>query len=300
MKLPIVVGTLLLAAVSGWAGELQLQPARIGQGGVALLQYRGPRPSLAVARWNGRVIYLTPQAGGAEAIIGADLTLPAGNYPLTAAVTDARGMTRFLSAHLEVAAVPRQKERLRLPRAMVSPRKPEVLDRITREADQLRDLFRKASPGMQARSFSLPVTDPSGSGFGLRRILNGQPRSPHAGIDFHSPRGRRVRAAGAGRVAFAGALFFTGRTVILDHGEGLYTLYAHLAKIGCRVGQRLQAGQFLGTVGSSGRATGPHLHWGAKLRENRIDPSALVALTWKSLDSVKPAGNNENSASRGE
>ncbi len=299
MKLLVLVAVLLVAA-SGWAGELQLQPARVGQGGVVLLRYRGSPPTLAVARWNGRLVYLTPQAGGAVAMLGADLALPPGDYPLTVAVTDSRGETQFLSASIDVASVPRREERLRLPAPMVSPRKPKILARITREAALLRTLFSQESPGMITNRFLLPVNDPAGSGFGLRRVLNGKPRAPHAGIDFRSPRGRPVLAAGTGRVVFAGSLFFTGRTVILDHGEGLFTLYAHLAKLDCRVGQRLLAGEPLGTVGSSGRATGPHLHWGAKLRGDRIDPLALVPLAGKSLDSTRTAGNNENSASGGE
>jgi murein DD-endopeptidase MepM/ murein hydrolase activator NlpD len=296
----LLLAVVLLAAVSGWAGELRLQPARVGQGGVVLLNYRGSSPTLAVARWNGRLVYLTPQAGGAVAMLGADLALPPGDYPLILAVTDPCGETQFLSANIEVVAVPRKEERLRLPEAVVSPRKPKVLARISREAILVRNLFGKESFGMRAERFSLPVNDPTGSGFGLRRILNGLPRSLHAGIDFRSPRGRTVRAAGTGRVVFAGDLFFTGRTVILDHGEGLYTLYAHLEKVICRVGQELGTSEPLGMVGSSGRATGPHLHWGARLRGDRIDPLALVALSGKCLDSKRAASNNEIPALRGE
>jgi murein DD-endopeptidase MepM/ murein hydrolase activator NlpD len=116
------------------------------------------------------------------------------------------------------------------------------------------------------------------SPFGLRRILNGQPKSPHAGVDFRSPAGTAVRAAARGRVAFAGELYYTGRTVILDHGEGLFSLYAHLQTLACSPEAVLEAGTVLGTVGSTGRSTGPHLHWGVKLRGDRLDPLALTEL----------------------
>jgi len=116
------------------------------------------------------------------------------------------------------------------------------------------------------------------SPFGLRRILNGKPRSPHSGVDFRSSRGTPIRSAAAGVAVFAGDLYYTGKTVVLDHGDGLYTLYAHLESIDCRTGERLKDGDIVGKVGSSGRSTGPHLHWGCKLRGDRIDPLALVNL----------------------
>jgi murein DD-endopeptidase MepM/ murein hydrolase activator NlpD len=161
---------------------------------------------------------------------------------------------------------------------MVSPQKPEVLRRIERERRLLAELFsRQGTPPLWER-FVLPVEDPVGSPFGLRRVLNGQPRSPHAGVDFRSPRGRAVRASARGLAVFAGELYFTGRTVILDHGGGLFSLYAHLDSIGCREGELLDAGAVLGAVGSTGRSTGPHLHWGVKLQGDRVDPLALVGL----------------------
>jgi murein DD-endopeptidase MepM/ murein hydrolase activator NlpD len=112
----------------------------------------------------------------------------------------------------------------------------------------------------------------------LRRVLNGQPRSPHAGIDFRSPRGTPVKASAPGVVAWVGDLYFTGLTVVVDHGGGLYTLYCHLDRIDCSAGQILTSHEILGRVGSTGRSTGAHLHWGVKLRGDRVDPLALTSL----------------------
>ncbi|MDX1581455.1 MAG: M23 family metallopeptidase [Alphaproteobacteria bacterium] len=147
-----------------------------------------------------------------------------------------------------------------------------------RERERLDELFSGAGGAPLWQGFIRPVDDPLGSPFGLRRILNGKPRSPHSGVDFRSPRGTGIKAPARGRVVLVDDLFFTGRTVVLDHGAGLYSYYAHLEEPRCRTGETLAAGTVLGTVGSSGRATGPHLHWGVKLRGKRVDPLAVIAL----------------------
>src|SRR5207249_12080773 len=125
---------------------------------------------------------------------------------------------------------------------------------------------------------AFPTRRSSDLGFGARRIINGKPRAAHSGADYSAPRGTPVVAANAGRVALVGDYFFPGRLVALDHGLGLYTLYFHLDSVAVAEGDRVDRGQTLGTVGASGRATGPHLHFGAQLGGARIDPAALLAL----------------------
>jgi murein DD-endopeptidase MepM/ murein hydrolase activator NlpD len=107
--------------------------------------------------------------------------------------------------------------------------------------------------------------------------LNGEPKSPHSGTDFRSPLGRVVRAPAHSRVAFVGDLYYTGRTVILDHGSSVYSLYAHLLKPLCEAGQQIKAGQPIGKVGSTGRSTGAHLHWTIKIRGAKVDPLELLS-----------------------
>jgi murein DD-endopeptidase MepM/ murein hydrolase activator NlpD len=257
---------------------LSLSPQAVDSGGVALLRWEGTSPSQAVARFNDRVIYLSPTESGAAALLGTDVELPAGEYPITVAIVDHRGGTSIHHSALVVRETSRPVERLTLPEAMVEPLDPAILKRIGSERRMLAELFEVQDNPALWKTFSLPVSDPVSSTFGLRRILNGKPKSPHAGIDFRSPRGTPIRAAADGVAVFAGDLYYTGHTVILDHGEGLYTLYAHLEKVNCQAGERLDAGDTLGMVGSSGRSTGPHLHWGSKLRGDRIDPMALVEL----------------------
>lgn len=128
--------------------------------------------------------------------------------------------------------------------------------------------------------FRLPVAGARVSGvFGSQRILNGEPRAPHSGLDLAAPVGTPVVAAAAGVVSLAHPdMFYTGMTVMVDHGLGVQTVYAHLSRIDVKVGQRLAAGAPIGLVGQSGRATGPHLHWGASWLDRRLDPESLLAV----------------------
>ncbi len=289
---------LILAPVVVHAGDLTLVPPSIENGGVSRLRYLGEPPATAIARCNGKVIHLTPDAGGATALVGVDLDTSPGDYPVTVEVVDSSGHSALLETALQVRAATRPVERLTLPEAMVSPRDPEILRRIDRERAQIDQLLAGRSPAAAIPVFELPVPDPAGSVFGLRRVLNGQPRSPHAGLDFRSPAGRPVRVAAPGRVVFAGDLYYSGTTVIVDHGDGLFSQYAHLQELRCRVGQDLIQGDVVGIVGSTGRATGPHLHWALRLRGDRVDPLAVLALTGKILDSTHPPGNNEGPAGK--
>jgi len=270
-----------------FAGAISLSPTVIGNGGVALLRWEGEEPLVAVARYRDRLINLSPSPGGAAAFLGADVETPEGDYPVEVAVTDRKGRTSFYNFRLTVSDVERPVERLTLPPAMVTPKDPAILGRIERESILLKELFAGVTSKDFPETIRLPVADPVGSVFGLRRILNSQPRSPHSGVDFRSPSGTPVRAPANGKVVYTGDLYYTGKTVLLDHGEGFFTLYAHLDRITVSVGELLPAGKVLGKVGSTGRSTGAHLHWGGKLRGDRIDPLALYDL-WhrKNLDSA--------------
>jgi len=272
----ILLSLLLLLPLPVWAGELVLSAPVVAGGEAVLLQWRGDTPSFALARFNDRLYHLRPDVDGATALLGTDLDLPSGLYPVAAAVVDRRGETKFFELRLEVRRAQRPEERLTLPPGKVTPSRPAVLRRIARERARLAELFAGEKTEPLWEGFRLPVADPVGSPFGLRRILNGLAKAPHSGVDFRSPAGTPVYAAARGRVVLADDLFYTGETVILDHGEGFFSLYAHLQEILCRPGELAEAGAILGKVGSTGRSTGPHLHWGVKLRGDRIDPLALV------------------------
>lgn len=284
---------LLLSPVPASA-EWSLSPPAIDNGGVSLLRWRGEWPGAATVRFNGREFPLLPAADGGLALLGADLETASGRYPVTVAANGPAGPRDLATLTLEIRAPRRPEERLTLPPAMVEPKDAAVLRRIEREARRLANLFAREEEPPLWRHFTRPVDDPLGSPFGLRRILNGKPRSPHAGVDFRSPRGTPVRAPAGGRVVLADDLYYTGRTVVLDHGAGLFSLYAHLEEILCAEGERLAPATILGRVGSTGRSTGPHLHWGVKLRGDRLDPLAIVSIfgEGKALDSPSGDGNN--------
>ncbi len=159
---------------------------------------------------------------------------------------------------------------------MVDPDPQDVL-RIDAEQlliDAARDRFSPIPP--QTLRLRAPVQGRLSSPFGSRRVLNGQPRNPHNGLDFAAPTGARISAPLAGEVAGVGNYFFTGNTVFIDHGQGFVTMYAHLSHVAVTPGMRLAAGDLIGQVGATGRATGPHLHWAVYLSNVAIDPKLLL------------------------
>lgn len=126
--------------------------------------------------------------------------------------------------------------------------------------------------------FLRPTAGPLSSLFGFRRVFNGQPRARHSGLDIAAPVGTPVQAPAPATVVAVGDYFFNGNTVMLDHGGGLVTMYCHLDSTAVTPGQAVARGDVLGTVGATGRATGPHLHWTASLQDVRVDPLALMAV----------------------
>jgi murein DD-endopeptidase MepM/ murein hydrolase activator NlpD len=178
-----------------------------------------------------------------------------------------------------IALVPRQfpTRRLRVANQFVDP-PPQDLARIRVEADRLAAIFGTVTIPDRIEAFVPPVPGVAGSNFGTRSIFNGEERAPHAGVDFRGAVGTPVAAPAGGRVVLAEDLFFTGQTVVIDHGLGLYSLLAHLSRIDVMAGHDVSRGQRIGLLGATGRVTGPHLHWTVRLGEARVDPMRLLAL----------------------
>ena len=152
-------------------------------------------------------------------------------------------------------------------------------ERIARETAELNALWAASSPAkLWAGPFVRPVEDPANSAFGTRSILNGQPRSPHSGADFNSAIGTPIKAPNAGRVVLAGDRYFTGNTVMVDHGLTLFSLFAHLSEMAVHEGDTVKAGEVIGKVGATGRVTGPHLHWSVRVNGARVDPLSLLSV----------------------
>jgi len=177
---------------------------------------------------------------------------------------------------LEIAAKDFPEEHLSVAPKYVKP-PAEVEERLARERKKLRALYKVRRPVAEiGEPHVRPVPGDPTSIFGGRRIYNGEPRSPHPGLDLRAAVGTPVIASGAGAVVIAEDLYYSGNTVILDHGGGLFTIYAHLSEISVEEGQSVESGRAIGLSGATGRVTGPHLHWGAKIGNRPFDPTALL------------------------
>ncbi len=172
-------------------------------------------------------------------------------------------------------------ERLKVDPAKVSPSKTDQ-KRAAKEAREVRRIYADASahPGWET-AFQRPLDSAITSPFGNRRLFNGKLASYHSGVDFRAPVGTPVKASNSGKVRLAKNLFYAGNTVLIDHGAGIFTIYAHLSQIGVTVNESVAKGQVIGKSGRSGRVSGPHLHWGVKLNGQNVDPLQFMALLAK-------------------
>jgi len=199
-------------------------------------------------------------------LVGIDLATKPGTYRMSTGT-----ILRVLPKQFPV-------RRLTVSPEFVTP-PPEALAQIADDVKKTSAIWPRVTPRKWNGAFLLPVDDTATSSFGTRSFFNGQPRSPHTGTDFLSPAGRPIRAANRGMVVLAEPLYFTGNTVIIDYGDALYSLFAHLSELRVREGDQVEPDTVVGLVGATGRVTGAHLHWGVKLQGANVDPLTLVAAT---------------------
>lgn len=236
------------------------------------------RTDAVVMVWKGQEIPMREEPTGRFlGLIGIDLLEPPGEALLAVRATSG-GRTFRVDVKIAIRQGTFPVQELTLPKAMTQFDR-ETLERIRQEADRLGERFsRISSPPVWRVPFLPPVADFRPKGFGARRIINGEPRSPHAGVDVDLPAGTPVVAIADGTVAFAGEQFFGGNSVVLDHGGGVFSIYYHLRNSVVVEGRKVSRGEPIGAVGSSGRATGPHLHFSVRAAGGRIDPSLIVPL----------------------
>lgn len=207
-------------------------------------------------------------------LLGIDLDARAGNEQIL--VRRLGGREERLPVTVVTRVFP--EERLTLPREMVTPPK-ELEERILREQVLAAEVYRTSAHGqLWDGAFTRPLDNAAAGNFGRRRILNGIPKSPHGGQDYAAPAGTPVRAVAGGAVRLARDFYYSGLTLLVDHGAGLVSQYLHLEQTLVAEGDAVSAGQVIGRVGSTGRATGPHLHLGLRLFEQRVDPESLWGL----------------------
>ncbi len=240
-------------------------------GGVALVNfdYQG-QPG---ARFNEQPVMLLNTAKHQwTAVVGLALTLKTGSHTLHIGGDKGNKELTFEIHHKEYQAqyLTLQNEE------QVSPGK-AALERIGQEASIMRTAFRQWSAEAPMNlKLNYPVEGPLSGVFGSRRFFNNQPRNPHSGLDIAAPRGSLIGNPLPGRVIAKGDYFFNGNTVLIDHGQGMISMYCHMDEIKVSEGQQLNQGDIIGTVGSTGRATGPHLHWTISLNNTRVDPMLFL------------------------
>jgi murein DD-endopeptidase MepM/ murein hydrolase activator NlpD len=167
-------------------------------------------------------------------------------------------------------------EKLTVQPGKVKPKKKD-LERIKKEGGLIKRVYRTLTPKKYwTGNFVLPVQSEFTSPYGTKRIYNGMMTGSHQGVDLRAPTGTPIYAPAPGRVAFVYNMFLTGHTVVLDHGYGLFTVYAHLSRTDVREGQEIPTQHQLGLAGATGRVSGPHLHWGAIIHDVKVNPQALL------------------------
>ena len=277
----------LSPAVPACAADAAIRPsfsARALEPGEIVRVEVGAATSVAAmkGRFLGAELAFVPEPNPAEgrkswsawAVIPLDAKPGTGTYRLSA--TQADGSTVAFDGEIAIAVKVFPEQRLTVEPKYVNPSK-SALARAERERKRLGAIYARRTPlPPPATPFVRPVPGEPTSEFGLKRFFNDEPRSPHPGLDLRAASGTPVLSAGAGTVALAADLYYSGNTVVVDHGGGLFTIYAHLSVLKAKEGARVEAGETIGLSGATGRVTGPHLHWGARVGNAIFDPRGLL------------------------
>lgn len=271
--LPLTAQAVSIAEVL--EGGLSVEhPAAVGEGEPFVLKISGEitLEDLEVV-WLDKVLSLRGQGRSAEFILSAPLAGEEKSLPLL--IRSAQGY-RVYSVLLEVREKKFPVQSLKVDPRFVVPPDSEV-PRIQREIAKNRAIYATISP---ERHWSLPLKRPLpgtiSSEFGVRRVFNGEPRNRHRGVDFRGAEGTKIKSLAAGRVVLTENQYYSGNLVIIDHGQGVYSNYAHLSAFKVKEGDVVKAGQLIGLVGMTGRVTGPHLHLGFMVLGQAVSPEPLM------------------------
>lgn len=256
--------TLNASAADSYITRLLNKPV---PGGVAVIEL-GAGAQAPKATFQGNPVMVIKEQDTWRAIVGIPLTVKPGIQQISAGGRD-------LNFTVGNKKYPEQRITLKNQR-QVNPN-PDDIKRIDNELAIQIKAYRTFSPNTPSNLLlDKPVNGPLSSKFGVRRFFNGEERNPHAGLDFAVPAGTPIKTPAAGKVILIGNYFFNGNTVFVDHGQGFISMFCHMSKVDTKVGQQLARGDVVGKVGSTGRATGPHMHWNVSLNDARVDPAIFI------------------------
>ena len=242
-------------------------------GGVCILPIAAANSAKPQVSYQGKPVATVQHKGEWKAIVGIPLDATIGDHKVIVR-NPVNNRTIEHVCHVKYKKYRSQHIKLKN-KSQVNPTG-KKLERILREQKLKKNLKATFTHITPALDFIKPVKGRDNGRFGLKRFFNGEKRNPHSGMDIAAPTGRTIKATAAGKVLYTGNLFFSGNVVILDHGQGVLSLYAHMSKIIAKKGQLVQQGQSIGKVGKTGRATGPHLHWSVYLNGNVVDPALFL------------------------
>ena len=270
-----LVHCLLVALALVYAATASAMPGNAPvPGGVAVIDLGPASQPAPTARWGEQPLAVVADRGRWFALLG----IPLDTLPGELEISVFSGSTATVrNVPIRIKNYPEQRLTIKNKR-QVDP-DPDDLARIEREQAVTAEVKQRFSTPEPQTEFQLPASGPLSSRFGLRRIFNGQPRNPHAGLDIAVGSGAPISSPAAGVVANTGDYFFNGNTVFVDHGQGLITAYMHMSRIDVHAGQVVRQGEVLGAVGATGRVTGPHLHWAVILNNTPVDPELFFANT---------------------
>jgi murein DD-endopeptidase MepM/ murein hydrolase activator NlpD len=268
-----------VAATHSWT--IRRQPAQLVNGAPVVIEVVPPvRLTALSAKWlEHQVLFSYDAATKAwNGIAGVSLETRPGTYTLDLKGTTSRSTEIAFSQKITVRAAKYPSIAVSVAKRFTEPSK-EQLERIHQDKTVKQDVFQHTDPEREwSGKFRAPVDVPISDVFGTRRTFNGKVQSMHQGLDYAAPTGTPVSAVNSGTVLLAGPLYFEGNCVVLDHGQGLLTLYLHLSEIKVKQGEQIERGQELGLSGGTGRATGPHLHLAVRWQGVYLNPATLLTL----------------------
>jgi len=269
----ISMALIIPASVSAKALTVKVSPKKIHQGDVFLVTVGGTLSEQPFGSFAKQDLLFSECGDGRYCAVGAvDITTKPGRQTVRISAGKRKKNVQF---SVKKARFPELK--MSLPEEKVS-LCPEDLEKVERENEQLQRIFETVTDRIWEGSFIVPLENDISVGFGTKRIMNRKIVSAHRGVDIRGKEGEHVKASNNGRIVLAEELFLGGNTIIIDHGQGLYSIYMHLSKFNSDLNDSVSRGDVIGYVGSTGRSTGPHLHFGVKVNTISVNPFSLTRL----------------------